>query len=615
MMSRISLAGLTAVAALLLSACGGGGGGGSSRLSNQPAISLSTSSVQQSSDFTSGVAPPSATIVVTGSNMPADGVYVGLDYSSNGIANAYFSGTSDTQGLITIEFRAPTQLRPGAYTDTVTFHTCYDSQCVRPLPGTPKNISVTYTVTGTLSSATIDTTNFAVTGSLRTSQAPVAMANITVTPPMANSPTVVLAGSSNLIQNIDLEQISTAALRLRLNFRGPQSVGAVGTYQDSLTVRLCYDYSCALELQGSPFTLNVTYEVTDNALPEPGLTELPYLTRTQLPHNVVDAEYSAALESIVMVSSSPTSSLYVYDVTNGTSRELRLNRQPTSVSVAPNGLTAAVGHDALITHVDLTTVGQVGAPAPTILNVSTNVFDIVLDGRGVVHAMPAADQWVNLHSVTVATNVETRTTSGPIRAGSKMRLHPSDEYLYLADNGLSPSDIAKVDIRTLPATWLYDSPYHGTYGMCGDLWMKGDGDTIYTKCGNTFRSSTTQSQDMLYSGRLELSISQYYGVTIESLSQSEATDEIALIELVDNYNCGPFSSSSSQCYSHFNLYESDFLNRNAVYAIPPIEVAGRTYSQRGMFVFHSSDGLHRYMISRLNGLPNNGQQFYLTQQQ
>jgi hypothetical protein len=149
--------------------------------------------------------------------------------------------------------------------------------------------------------------------------------------------------------------------------------------------------------------------------------------------------------------------------------------------------------------------------------------------------------------------------------------------------------------------------------MCGDLWFKEDGSVIYTRCGNTFRSSTTQTQDMLYNGRLQLSSSQYYGMLIQSLSQSDATKEIVLLEQ-DAYNCD-ISSNQWNCYSHFNLYESDYLQRQAVYTLPPIDVGGRKYSQRGAFVFHSADGLHRYLISRLSGLPNNGQQFYITQQQ
>jgi hypothetical protein len=589
--------------------CGGGDGG--PRVSNEPTISVSTRSVAKSAEY--GDAAPTAIINVTVTNVPDDGIYVGMDYSQSAIDWADFQGTSETQGTIAIQFRTPSQLQAGTYTDTVTLEACLDEQCLKRVRGSPVTISVSYTVTGTLATATIDKTDFSATGSLRNSIQPEVTANVTFSPVPKNMPVVSLVGGSNLLQEVSLDPASNGVSTLRLRMRSPQSIGSIGTHRETVQVRLCYDYSCSLQLIGSPLTLEITYDIEDNATPEPGIPEMPYLTRTALSHNVVDAEYSKALESIIMVSSSPTNSLYVYDVTSGTSRSLPLNRAPTSVSVAPDGLHAAVGHDALVTYVDLTTVGQPSAPAPTVLNVSINVLDIVMDGRGVAHALPAYDQWQNVHSVAVATNIESIGT-GLIYAGSKGRLHPSGDYMYLADNGISPSDIEKFDVRTLPVTSLYDSPYHGDYGMCGDLWFKEDGSTIYTRCGNTFRSSTTQSQDMLYSGRLQLSTSQYYGMLIQSLSQSDATREIALIEQ-DSYNCADYTSNQWSCYSHFNLYESDFLNRQAVYALAPVEVNGKAYSQRGMFVFHSANGLHRYLVSRLYGLPNGGQQFYITQQQ
>lgn len=182
------------------------------------------------------------------------------------------------------------------------------------------------------------------------------------------------------------------------------------------------------------------------------------------------------------------------------------------------------------------------------------------------------------------------------------------DYLYTADNGLSPSDIAKWDIRAGIAQGLYDSPYHGDYGMCGNVWIKEDGATLYTRCGNTFRSSTVQAQDMTYTGRLTLS-SATYGYQIESLSQSDAVDEIALVES-EFYDCN--IGNSAECYTHLALYESDFLNRTALYAIPPITVQGTAYGQRGLFVFHTADGTGKVMISRLHGMPNPAAEYHLT---
>ena len=115
---------------------------------------------------------------------------------------------------------------------------------------------------------------------------------------------------------------------------------------------------------------------------------------------------------------------------------------------------------------------------------------------------------------------------------------------------------------------------------------------------------------MVYSGRLPLSISPYYGFEIESLSQSDPARQIQLVEQ-DAYGCAAFNPNG-RCYSHVATYESDFLARTAVYALPPITFGLVAYYQRGIFVFHSGDGQHRYLVSRLYGAPGGTQSYYLT---
>lgn len=218
------------------------------------------------------------------------------------------------------------------------------------------------------------------------------------------------------------------------------------------------------------------------------------------------------------------------------------------------------------------------------------------------------NQWVSVHSVAIATGIES-LSNGFIYAGTRMRLHPSGDFIYGADNGLSPSDIEKYDIAAGPAMYLYDSPYHGDYGMCGNLWFKQNGTTIYTRCGNTFRASTVPSQDMIYSGRLDLSTSEYYSYNIESLSQSDDVAEVVLIE-AEYYDCT--YGDSAACFTHLALYESDFLQRTTVWSIPPMTVAGINYAQRGLFVFHSANGQRVFMLSRLSGMPNPDAEYYIT---
>lgn len=585
---------------VLLAACGGGGGSVSSG-----SVVASATSVTVAATYLD--VAPTGSFSVEAVDMPADGLYLDIDYGTRGVQLVDFTETVPGRADFTVSFRPPLDVDVGTVSDTITLRICEDDRCARQVSGSPIRVTATYTVTSP-TSATISTTTLSALGSTATPTSITLNATLNFIGIGATPPTVAPIYPSALVQSVSSGSVSGGEIAMTVDLVPPSWLMA-GTHTDNMTIRVCYDSQCRREVNGSPFTIALSYIVTNDPLPEPGLDPVPVAGRIVLPHDVVDAEYSKALNAVVMVSSWPRNALYVYDVATGVGREAALSKPPTAVSVAPDGLSAAVGHDALITCLQLLTVGEPTAPAPVVLNVSTRVLDIVLDGRGSVHALPAADQWESVHSVDIATNTETLDSHGFLYAGTLGRLHPSGDYLYTADNGLTPSDIQKYDIRTGAATRLYDSPYHGDFSMCGNVWMKEDGTTLYTRCGNTFRSSTIPAQDMVYTGRLSLSQNQYH-YQIASLSQSDATQEILLVE-EDPYACRSYGNPLN-CYMHVAIYESEFQNRLALYSIPPLTVSGTAYVQRGLFVFHSADGTGRFMVSRLHGMPNAATEYYLT---
>ncbi|MGD2056617.1 MAG: hypothetical protein PVJ15_07405, partial [Gammaproteobacteria bacterium] len=72
----------------------------------------------------------------------------------------------------------------------------------------------------------------------------------------------------------------------------------------------------------------------------------------RLDYQVVDAEYSNQLDRIVMVAANPDT-LHVVDPLSETDVSVALPLPPTSVSVGPDGHFAAVGHDGLVSYIDL----------------------------------------------------------------------------------------------------------------------------------------------------------------------------------------------------------------------------------------------------------------------
>ncbi len=305
-----------------------------------------------------------------------------------------------------------------------------------------------------------------------------------------------------------------------------------------------------------------------------------------LNHRVVDAEYNKQLDRIVTVSATPFNQLHVVDPLTGTSVAVDLPLSPACVSVGPDGLFAAVGHNGCISYVNLSTPALV-----KILPVTTDVLDIVLAGNGWVYAFPRVDQWETIRCVNLESGVEVQSGGYSIYAGTLAKLHPSGNAIYGADNGLSPSDIEKYDISQGTAVLLYDSPYHGDYSMCGNLWISEDGFRIFTKCGNVFRSSQNTTEDMVYNGSLG-SIG-----SVADLSHSTSANKVFAI---------PGNTYDQPANRDTEVWKHDytFLSFESKLRLPAFSVNNQTYPSHGKFVFFSADG-SRYSVV-LQADPNSG---------
>jgi hypothetical protein len=75
--------------------------------------------------------------------------------------------------------------------------------------------------------------------------------------------------------------------------------------------------------------------------------------------------------------------------------------------------------------------------------------------------------------------------------------------MYGINVGLSPTDLERYDISAGAVSAVVDSPYHGDYRMCGDLWISKDGTRIFTGCGTVFRAAPGTKDDFLYNGSFE----------------------------------------------------------------------------------------------------------------
>jgi hypothetical protein len=256
---------------------------------------------------------------------------------------------------------------------------------------------------------------------------------------------------------------------------------------------------------------------------------------------VVDAEYNRAGDNLILVTSE-MKLVKVNPVTKAFTT-VTLPLVPKCVSVGLDGAYAIVGHEYSITRVDI-----VNMQIEEIYSVSTTrIADVVLAPNNYAYVFPAWSSWDYIRCINLDTGAETLHTGRNVYGGTKAKLHPLGNYIYGANNGLSPSDAEKYNIQSGTASYLYDSPYHGDYYFSGDLWIADDGSKMYTRSRNIFQLSTDQSQDMVYAGAVPGG--QYWG--IKSLDHHSVANRVAIIL---------FNSFFAIPHNEIVIYSADALN-------------------------------------------------------
>lgn len=300
--------------------------------------------------------------------------------------------------------------------------------------------------------------------------------------------------------------------------------------------------------------------------------ELASAAVTVLDHRAVDAEYNEKTDKLITVSTGP-SVLHVMDMETHEIKTVALPASPSCVSVQPDGKYAAVGHNAHISYINLETM-----KVERTYDIASDVHDIVLPGNGHVYAFPSNSD------IDLASGGELSAEGRMHRPTTIVRLHPSGNYLYSADTGISPDDISKFDISTGRLVALGDSPYHGDYRMGGNLWFSEDGNRIFVASGTVFRSSTAESQDMIYAGQLE---------AVGGLRWVSTSTQAQRVFVLDG---GSYWSTQQP---GLRVYDTEFLNYLGTVDLPPFVVptgAGGTREVStqgyGVFVNNAKSKIH-----------------------
>ncbi|HYO82665.1 MAG TPA: BACON domain-containing protein, partial [Bryobacteraceae bacterium] len=264
-----------------------------------------------------------------------------------------------------------------------------------------------------------------------------------------------------------------------------------------------------------------------------------------LPAKAIDIEYSSSLDRLVLISKAPDQLLIVDPATSLTG-VVALPKEPLSLSVSPDGKYAAVGHDALISYINLST-----AVTDKYLLVSVNTTEILLAANGWVHAF-ALDSYSS-RSVNLSTGAETALDT--LHWVSHPAIHPNGRWVYSTRDGLSPNDIHKGDISSGPYKRLYDSRYHGQFNMCGRIWFTKDGQRLFNSCSTLFRVSADQNSDLLYNGR--------FSAAVKGIQGGAHAATLGRIIVAAGGDLGPHTTATE-----IQFYDDKFLNHIGSFFLP-----------------------------------------------
>jgi hypothetical protein len=292
---------------------------------------------------------------------------------------------------------------------------------------------------------------------------------------------------------------------------------------------------------------------------------------TVLDFDVIDAEYSRALDRIVAVRANP-SRLVLLNPTNASASSVDLPLLPTSIALAVDGTHAVVGHDGWVSRVDL-----VQRTVVNTARVSAVVGDLVPGPGGYAFAIPARDQWEYVYGVDLQLDVQTISTYS-ISSGTRARLHPSGTRFYAVDIGFQRYDMANGLAQ--PTIRANDSAHPG----CTVLAFSEDGTRIFGSCGNVFRASNVPEEDMTYLATLAGAPSAVH------MDHSAAARLLALARSK--------SPVSTPAPGEVSLFHDASLQLAATLPLPSAAIGAVTHHTTGRFVFFDRAGSTLHVLAQ-----------------
>lgn len=295
-----------------------------------------------------------------------------------------------------------------------------------------------------------------------------------------------------------------------------------------------------------------------------------------------DAAYSRALDRLIFISADPNQ-LHIYDAATQSDQTVALSDTPLNVSLSPDGKHAAVTHSTSIAYVGLETA----TIEQTFSNIPVGSRKVTV-GVGYLYLMQSSSDV--MRSIDLSTGQVTASLYNIGDSGGTFDSRVN--AVYSLENASSLPSLLRY-----PATGVLDystsrmRDYQGAFNICGPLYLSEDGSAIYTGCGTAFRATTDATQDMRYLGTLP-------GIdNVQSLSQSAALNQVAVIRTVQSYMQGSAANNDTIV----NLFDSASFNAAGSLATTPFIVNSISYPAHGRWIFYNSSATALLIVTQADG--------------
>lgn len=294
--------------------------------------------------------------------------------------------------------------------------------------------------------------------------------------------------------------------------------------------------------------------------------------QTTLQFRPLAAGYSRQLDRIIMTAESPNS-LHIYDPATDADVVVALAGSPLSLSVLPNGLSAAVGMNGQIVVVNLATAA-VSATHPV---------------TGIVSSLVATDSFVHFEvsntvkSLSLSTGAVAAVANTIYASLVNAKLHSSGNWIYYPYSGY----LGRIDISTGPATAV-EQNYNSSGGnICGDLWRLEGGTQIVSGCGGVYSTTAAAATDRKY-------VTTLAGIyTIRDLVESTALGRVAALALGNNsYSNLPDFPRDNEIL----FYNGSTLEETGRVRLNDFVVNSVSHQAHGKWIFFDNSGNTLYAV-------------------